>query len=110
MRVECNTIESFIKELSQEANHGRVYERVVRTRIDYTPEQDEAISHEVIFWATAIIDGSKSEWVLEFGGVAGSDEDGEAAGTAKATEWRELIGTVADQYQLFMREGKYEIF
>jgi hypothetical protein len=111
VRVEFNTVEDFANDLATEAAAGRVYENIVRVRVDREPEQREAISHLVGFWATAVVRSESGDWLLEFGQVAGSDTrmtpDG---GTAVAERWRKRIEAVAKEYGLAVRSGRIEVW
>lgn len=110
MRVETTNIDDFCSELAIEAEHGRIHENIVRVRIDRIPEQDEAISFEVSFWSTAVIDESGGQYVLELGLLAGRDTQAEPnAGSETAADWEKRIQDVCEGHDLTLRHGKIEV-
>lgn len=111
MRIELVTIEDFCAELSTEATAGRIYEGIVRVRTDRMPEQEEAISFEVGFWATALVKSGDGDWVLEFGRAAGRDTAGNPdGGTKQAAEWKKQIEAVCEAHDLTLRRGRIEVW
>lgn len=108
MRVELTNIDDFCEELEQEAH--RIHEQVVRVRIDRVPQQDEGVTYDVGFWATALVKTEDGDWVLEFGRLAGEDSGSTDEGSETAARWREQVELLAAKQGLTLRRGKIEIW
>lgn len=109
MRVQVYDIDEFIGELTADAPHVRGL--TVRVRVDRIPEQDEAISFEVDFWATCVVmSPDEGPYLLEFCAKAGRDSRSNvAAGSAVAAGWRAEIVRACDSLGLRLRRGKLEV-
>jgi len=109
MRVTVTTIDDFCSELTAEA--ANIADRIVRTRVDITPQQSEGISFDIGLWATALVNvADGGQYVLEFGEPSGVDDGGDESGSKLAREWIGEIRAVCEQYGLQMRRGKIEVF
>lgn len=116
MKVECNTIDEFCDELKQELNN--LLGKCVRVRIDVTPEQEEQVTFEVGFHATALVIADEGSWLLQFSGIAGCDqymenEIGETfldeSGRDIAMGWHSQIQDVIEGTDVIIRHGKIEL-
>lgn len=109
MRVICGSLEEFLSELDAEAGDGRVWQKVVRLRIERVPEQKDQTSFEVAFIGTALIGGQHPEYLLEFVGWTGIDGRRPNDGTKTAEDWQSQVKTLCEKRGLKLRRGKLEI-
>lgn len=107
MKVECKTIDQFITELHHDA--GSLFGNMVRVRIDRDPEQEEGVSFQIVFHATAVVAKPDGEWLLEFSDVAGCDEGKDMSGSNVAGKWMRSISELAKGKGFEIREGKIEL-
>jgi len=103
MRIEVNSVDQFLEELEFEAKSGRVYNELVRVRIDRVPENEEGYTFRYNLWATAVVDGGNQ--LLEFGMHVGAERDG---ALVAATEMQTKIQDRAAELGLSCRGGKIE--
>ncbi len=103
VRVEFNTLDEFIGELTLDCD--RVVDRVVRVRIDATPQQVDAVTFEYSLWATAHVHGDQTDYIMELGINCGEHEGGEE----NADDARNRIMSSCDDMGLTVRNGKIEI-
>ena len=111
MRVEVNTVKDFLGEVREEEN--RIWEKIIRTRIDRVPEQDDQISFQVEIHLTTFIVSSEGKYLLEATILTGCDDpdnDELREGTIKAVEIRDQVEATCLDLGLSLREGKYELF
>jgi hypothetical protein len=108
MRVVMNSVEEFAEEIAEE--HAGVLGGIVRQRVDREPEQPEAVTHRVWVWLTAVIATEHGNYLLEFGGTAGSDDNRTpSGGSDHAREWINCIAEVCSRHRLDLRPGKLEV-
>lgn len=111
MKIECGDIEEFCVELGLEGNNRSIHRGIVRVRVDKTPQQQEQVTFDVTFWATALIVSPDLDHVLEFGGHCGVDDVSaqDTAGSELAEAWKQQVQRVCDAYDLSLRRGKIEL-
>lgn len=111
MIVDCRDLPEFLAEVARVSD--RVFEKLVRVRIDRFPEQDEELTFTVDLWATALIvshDGSGNGYLVEFSGHCGTDDaGGPQAGTIEAARLSQLVADLCQANGLVLAGGKWEI-
>lgn len=108
MRVVVNTVEEFCSELRDTGQ--KVLGKVVRMRIDADPEQDEGLTFLISVWLTAVVaEDNGGVYLLEFGGIAGSDDAQGDNGTEQAKRWESDVHAAAAELGLRVRPGKIEV-
>lgn len=107
MRVVFNTPQEFLAEITAESDH--VVDGILRMRVDREPEQPEAVTFQVGVWLTAVIATESGGYLVEFGGVVGSDDTATPRGGSEAAEeiYRE-VKAVCEHGGLELRDGKIE--
>jgi len=112
MQVEVNTVEEFCAEVSEEAKLNRIFDKVVRLKVDRTPEQDEEVSFQLGLWATVWVKTDDSQWVIQFASVAGTDEPSVEItdGSRKVEHWIKMITEQCERLGLTIRDGKWEMW
>lgn len=107
MRVRVATIEEFCGELS--IDHEALLGKSVRVHVESVPEQEEAITNQVLFCATAVVCQTEGSWLLEYMDEAGIDTKSNQQGSQRASGWRKQIEGVANSVGLRMRPGRWEM-
>jgi len=107
MRVVFESHRDFLREITLERNNIRG--NVVRARVDRLPEQDESITFSVWLHLSAVVAANTGEYVIEFSGLAGSDDEATPkGGTERVNDWtRDCVDTLKE-LELELRPGKIE--
>lgn len=110
MIVSCNTLDEFLAEVSRAP--GRVFEGLVRVRIDRDPEQDEEISFTVGLWATAVVQAegpSGHGYVIEAALMCGIDDSDGNKGSEIAEGYRGRVLAMCETHGLKLAAGRWEL-
>lgn len=108
--VGFDNLDDFIAELRGERD--LIADKIVRWQLNRTPEQAEGFSFEVDVWATAVRKGGDESYLMEFGNVAGFDnnEEGTTSGTDSAATLKAKLTEACDDMGMKLRPGKIEVF
>lgn len=112
MRVVMGSVDEFCDELLNNLCGGpnAVVDRTVRMRIDRTPEQSEAITFEIGLCLSAVIANERAAYLIEFGGICGSDDKTDPMGGTKiARTWAKMVKRTCQKGNLKIRPGKLEM-
>ena len=108
MNVKVNSIDDFCDEIRE----ATVLDSVVRVMTDKGWHQEERVSCDVQFCATAIIscgDG-QGEYLLQFEEVVGEDIAGRSdCGTRAAAACRQKVSDACVRANVLLRPGKIEV-
>jgi len=114
MRVNFNSVDDFILDLSRE-DRERVYQQAVRVQVSKNPidgNKRDAVKFQVVFQASAVVataDGG--EYIMEVGedcGIDYRDASNELIGSERADDLRRMVSEFCDHHGLTLRPGMIE--
>ncbi len=115
--VQLTSIDEFIGELqrtavpeSGEAPDAKIMDNMIRWRVNRSPEQREEVSFQVSVWATAILQETDADYLLEFGKALGSSEAKDSPVEIKVNGMESSLKAACDLLGLKVRPGKIEVF
>jgi hypothetical protein len=110
MRVEVRSIGEYIAEVRASVEAGSaLMEDCVRFRIDKHPQQKEAISFDVQYHVTAVVQDGADRYILDLTEYAGEDDGLDRKGTQEAERAREELREAIKEQGLTVRHGKIEV-
>lgn len=113
MRVEVHSIDDFIAEVRDSIEAGAtLLENCVRFRIDRHAQQAEAVSFDVQYHVTAVIENEnnhRDRYLLDLTVYSGEDEGSSLRGTAAAESAKAALTLAMEGMGLKVRRGKIEV-